>query len=302
MAYVAIGGAAVSIIGGIMGMGSAAAAERAAAQKAAALNAQLDSLERNRQAIINPYAATKDLSSMGKNAYANIGVATQAAEFQAEQNDLALASTLDTLRATGASAGGATALAQAALKSQQQVSASLESQEAANEKLRAEGEQKLNEFRISEAQKMQDAANAASQFKYSETEKREIAKMDRVQSQLTGAQNQQASANAAGQMAQANMFSGISSAVTSGIGAINAKNAAKAAGESDRRLKKNINLIGKSDSGLNIYSFEYINSKFGEGLFQGVMSDEVPSSAVIKGHDGYDRVNYSLLDVEFKQI
>ena len=230
MSYIAIGGAAISIVGGLMGSSSAAAAERAAAQKAAALNAQLDSLERNRQAIINPYAATKDLSSMGKNAYANIGVATQAAEFQAEQNDLALASTLDTLRATGASAGGATALAQAALKSQQQVSASLESQEAANEKLRAEGEQKLNEFRISEAQKMQDAANAASQFKYSETEKREIAKMDRVASQLTGAQNQQASANAAGQMAQASMFSGIGSAVTSGLGAMSAEGNANAAG------------------------------------------------------------------------
>lgn len=301
MAYVAIGGAAVSIVGGIMGMGAAASAERAAAQRAAALNAQLDSLEKNRQAIINPYAATKDLSSMGKNAYANIGVATQAAEFQAEQNDIALANTLDTLRATGSSAGGATALAQAALKSQQQVSASLESQEAANEKLRAEGEQKLNEFRISEAQKMQDAANAASQFRYSEKEKREIAKMDRVQSQLTGAQNQQASAAAAGQMAQANMFSGISSAVTSGLGAMSAANRATTAA-SDRRLKKNINFIGKSPSGLNIYSFEYIDTKFGKGIFQGVMSDEVPSEAIIKGNSGYDKVNYSLLDVEFKQI
>lgn len=301
MAYVAIGGAAVSIVGGIMGMGAAASAERAAAQRAAALNAQLDSLEKNRQAIINPYAATKDLSSMGKNAYANIGVATQAAEFQAEQNDIALANTLDTLRATGSSAGGATALAQAALKSQQQVSASLESQEAANEKLRAEGEQKLNEFRISEAQKMQDAANAASQFRYSEKEKREIAKMDRIQSQLTGAQNQQASAAAAGQMAQANMFSGISSAVTSGLGAMSAANRATTAA-SDRRLKKNINFIGKSPSGLNIYSFEYIDTKFGKGIFQGVMSDEVPSEAIIKGNSGYDKVNYSLLDVEFKQI
>jgi hypothetical protein len=301
MAYVAVGGAAVSIIGGIMGMGSAASAERAAAQRAAALNAQLDSLEKNRQAIINPYAATKDLSSMGKNAYANIGVATQAAEFQAEQSDLALASTLDTLRATGSSAGGATALAQAALKSKQQVSASLEAQEATNEKLRAEGEQKLNEFRISEAQKMQDAANLSSQFQYAEKEKREIAKMDRIQAQLTGAQNQQAAANAAGQMAQANMFAGIGSAVTAGLGAANAaSNATRAA--SDRRLKKNINLIGKSPSGLNIYSFEYIDPKFGEGLFQGVMSDEVPSKAVIKGNSGYDRVNYSLLDVEFKQI
>ena len=70
---------------------------------------------------------------------------------------------------------------------------------------------------------------------------------------------------------------------------------------SDRRLKKNINKIGESPSGLNIYSFEYIDNKYGEGLFQGVMSDEIPQEAVsIK--DGYDYVDYSMLDVEFKQI
>jgi len=71
---------------------------------------------------------------------------------------------------------------------------------------------------------------------------------------------------------------------------------------SDRRMKKNIKLIGKSNSGLNIYAFEYINKIFGEGRFQGVMSDEIPQEAVIKHQDGYDRVNYSKLDVEFKQI
>ena len=70
---------------------------------------------------------------------------------------------------------------------------------------------------------------------------------------------------------------------------------------SDRRLKKNINLIGCSPSGLNIYSFEYKDSKLGEGLFQGVMSDEISSEAVVNV-DGYDTVNYSMLDVEFKQI
>ena len=43
--------------------------------------------------------------------------ATKAAEIQIEESDIALANTLDTLRATGASAGGATALAQAALRS-----------------------------------------------------------------------------------------------------------------------------------------------------------------------------------------
>ena len=248
MSYIAIGGAAISIVGGLMGSSSAAAAERAAAAKAAALNAQLDSLEKNRQAIINPYAATKDLSGMAKdlsgnihNEYANLGVATQAAKMQAEEADLSLANTLDTLRSTGSSAGGATALAQAALQSKKQVSASIESQEAQNEKLKAQGAQEVNNLKMaeakriqgiqmSEAQKMQDAANATSQFQYGETEKREMAKMDRVQSQLTGAQNQQASANAAGQMAQASMFSGIGSAVTSGLGAMSAEGNANVAG------------------------------------------------------------------------
>jgi hypothetical protein len=73
------------------------------------------------------------------------------------------------------------------------------------------------------------------------------------------------------------------------------------AGKSDRRLKKNINKIGQSASGLNIYSFEYKNPLDGEGLFQGVMSDEVPQEAVINNGE-YDMVNYGMLDVEFKQI
>tara|TARA_R100001463_G_scaffold105574_4_gene160073 strand:- start:1477 stop:2421 length:945 start_codon:yes stop_codon:yes gene_type:complete len=71
---------------------------------------------------------------------------------------------------------------------------------------------------------------------------------------------------------------------------------------SDRRLKKNINKIGESPSGLNIYSFEYKDSKHGKGLFQGVMSDEIPLEAVVDSGDWYDLVNYSMLDVEFKQI
>ncbi len=71
---------------------------------------------------------------------------------------------------------------------------------------------------------------------------------------------------------------------------------------SDRRLKKNIEKIGKSSSGLNIYSFEYINKSYGEGTYQGVMSDEIPKDAVIKGANGFDRVDYSIIDVEFKKI
>ncbi len=71
---------------------------------------------------------------------------------------------------------------------------------------------------------------------------------------------------------------------------------------SDRKLKKNNKLIGESLSGLKIYSFEYINKKFGEGFYQGVMSDEIPKHAVVKYEDGYDRVDYSKIDVDFKRV
>ena len=61
----------------------------------------------------------------------------------------------DTLATTGASAGGATALAQAALASKKGVSASIEQQEVANEKLRAQGQQKMEMLQMSEAQRIQ---------------------------------------------------------------------------------------------------------------------------------------------------
>ena len=57
--------------------------------------------------------------------------------------DIALANTLDTLQSTGASAGGATALAQAARASKKDVAANIQQQEAQNEKLRAQGEESL---------------------------------------------------------------------------------------------------------------------------------------------------------------
>ena len=60
--------------------------------------------------------------------------------------------------------------------------------------------------------------------------------------------------------------------------------------------------MSKSPSGLPIYAFEYIDTKFGKGFYQGVMSDEVPHAAVIKHSDGYDMVDYSMIDVEFKKL
>jgi len=71
---------------------------------------------------------------------------------------------------------------------------------------------------------------------------------------------------------------------------------------SDRRLKKDIKLVSVSPSGLKIYNFKYKDTKFGVGEFQGVMSDEIPYNAVVSHEDGFDRVDYSKLDVEFKAL
>ena len=74
------------------------------------------------------------------NPYENLSVATQANQIKMEETDKALANTLDTLRAQGSSAGGATALAQAALKSKAGIAADIERQEVLNERLKAQGE------------------------------------------------------------------------------------------------------------------------------------------------------------------
>ena len=68
---------------------------------------------------------------------------------------------------------------------------------------------------------------------------------------------------------------------------------------SDRRLKKNIKYIKTSKKGYKIYSFEYINKP---GVYQGVMSDEVPKEFVSVDENGFDVVDYSKIDVDFLKI
>ena len=344
-ATVAIVGIAANVIGGMFGAGAAKKRERAAKRQRDAAQKRLNFLENNRQAIIDPTSGVsnlsglaQDLSSNLSNPYANLSVATQAAEIQIEQADISLANTLDTLRSTGAGAGGATALAQAALQSKKGVSASIEQQEANNEKLRAQGEQQLNQMRmqegarvqglqIAEGGRTQGLEVAGKQFMFNAQENREGAQLDRVSAQIAGAEARQAQASADRTGAITGAIGGISSivggaltsgaftgsgAASSGTGFVDAVNNNNAFSgydtspttfpPSDRRLKKNIKLIGYSPKGLKIYAFEYIDNKLGEGVFQGVMSDEIPNEAVVKNSDGFDRVNYSKLDVEFKLI
>lgn len=123
---------------------------------------------------------------------------------------------------------------------------------------------------------------------------------NRLAAMMGQRQAEAAQATAANERQRSMLLEGLSQAAT---GAGQAYVASQSGGEgSDRRLKKDIKLIGVSPSGLNIYSFRYKDIKFGKGLFQGVMSDEIPSNAVIKHADGYDRVDYSKIDVKFNKL
>tara|TARA_B100000530_G_scaffold277619_1_gene190732 strand:- start:1028 stop:1696 length:669 start_codon:yes stop_codon:yes gene_type:complete len=211
MAIGAVLGIAGSIAGGLIGGGAAKRAQRAAAKEARKLQAKLTQLENNRQAIVNPYVNVQNLSSMIQNPFDNLGVATKSAEIQMEQTDLALANTLDTIRATGASAGGATALAQAALKSKENIAASIEQQEVNNEKLRAQGEAQVAQMEMSEAQRVQQAKVSGDQFVFQTREQREMQQLDRVAGQLAAARAAAGQAAADRTSALTGMIGGIAS-------------------------------------------------------------------------------------------
>jgi len=215
----AIIGGVGSIASGIIGSNAAKKAAREAAKRKARLEAKLSHLEATRQDIINPYEGVQDLTSMISNPMAQLSVATKAADIEIEEADIALANTLDTMRATGASAGGATALANAALRSKRGVAASIEQQEKSNEDKRAAGEQRAQQQRISEQQRMQQADVAGKQFVFQQTENREVAQLNRVASQLGAAQQDVAQAKADQTSAITGMIGGITSAVSGAAGA-----------------------------------------------------------------------------------
>ena len=202
----AVIGLGASVLGGIFGASSAKKAAQAAAREKARLQNKLNNLEKNRQEVVNPYDDYTNLSGMITNPFANLGVATGAAEIKIEEADVSLANTLDTMRATGASAGGATALAQAALRSKKGVAASIEQQEKSNQDKAAAGEQQMQRAKMSEEQRMQQAGAMGKQFVFGATEQREVKEMDRTYGELMGAEQDRAQAKADQTGAMTGMF------------------------------------------------------------------------------------------------
>ena len=225
---------------------------------------------------------TSNLYANQQNAYEDLTVNTQAAEFQAQQNQATQANIMGNM-AGAAGGSGIAALAQTmanqGAQQAQAASASIAQQESANQAKAAQGQMALQQSELAGATASRQMEVDKGSFLFDQS------------SQRLGA------ANEARAQATEAIYSGVGQM---GEGAGQAMDAM--AMGSDRRLKKNIKFVGRSPSNLRIYVFEYKNEKFGKGVFQGVMSDEIPQRAVIKHSDGYDRVDYSKLDVEFKQI
>lgn len=205
-----------AIIGGGLKMAAGIFGNRAARREAAKrekearrLQGKLERLEMNRQEIINPYENVQDLSGMLSNPFANLSVATQATEMQAEQTDIALANTLDTIRATGSGAGSATALAQAALQSKKDIAANIEAQELSNEKQRASGEQTLIQQQMTEQKRLQQAEVSGKEFVFAETKERESEQLDRLTNQIAALRGAAASAKKDAQNATGTMMDGL---------------------------------------------------------------------------------------------
>ena len=273
-------------VGGIM-QGLIGRGKRKRAQAAA--QAEYDKMRQEYMNLdtSNLFAGAQNRYLNMENAYEDLTVNQQQAEFERNMFSQQQANVMANLRgAAGSSgiAGLAQAISNQALVQSQKAAGSIGLQESKNQLYRAREAGRIQELQrkddVRVEQTVMRGAQVARDLEYQKT------------GTLFGMSQQDlAAANQA--IAASNQ------ALYGGVGQIGGTLAMAAI--SDRRAKKNIKLMGNSPSGLNIYSFEYINPALGKGVYQGVMSDEIPSNAVVYSN-GYNMVNYSLLDVEFKRI
>tara|TARA_R110002012_G_scaffold90219_2_gene220736 strand:+ start:7792 stop:8514 length:723 start_codon:yes stop_codon:yes gene_type:complete len=179
-----------------------------------AAQGQIDKLLSERQDVVDKSGDIRAMKDMVSNPYANLGVATQAAEMQAAQTDQALANTLDAMKASGTSAGGATALAQAAAQAKQGISASIETQEAQNNKMRAEGQKQMQ----TQLMNIESSAISEEIAAFGRQDARDQAAIDRAYGESDFLRSRQMQIQDAGDAAMMAGISGATSAASSFAG------------------------------------------------------------------------------------
>lgn len=127
-------GGATQIAGSLVGGG----ARRREARRAAA------EFEAQKQAL-QDFQFTNEFAGL-ENVFEDATVNQQAAQFQAQQTDAALAQSMQAAIASGGAPGGAQAIAQAALQSKAGISADIARQEQANQARRLQQEARLQQM------------------------------------------------------------------------------------------------------------------------------------------------------------
>ena len=295
-----VGGVYKSIQAGKAAKKADRAAEKAAEEKAR-MRDMLSNVDTSNpfEGMQNQFAGLQNPYSGLENTMEDLTVNQQEADFQAQQFAQSQANIMDGLRGSAGSSGIA-ALAQSLAKqgslAAQKSSASIGKQEAANQAMAAKEASRL------QSQEAKGDFDVAQQIAKGQADVDvNVAKGEQASQQLEfkkqqalfqDASSTAANAQQAAMNAQQAKTDAIGDTIGSGFELLGSA-------FSDKRLKKNIKLIGKSPSGINIYMFEYIDRFFGEHTYKGVMSDEIPSNAIIN-NGGYDSVDYSKIDVEFK--
>ena len=234
----------------------------------------------------NPFANLQNQYAGLENTMEDLTVNQQQAEMENQQGAQQRANIMANMRGMAGGSGIAALAQQMAQSGQlqaQQTSANIGQQEAANQKAMAAEAGRLQTLEAQGASAVDIQKAQGEQWSREQERDKVSTLMGMSQADLSGARQTEAASKAAQWDAVGDM-------------------AGAAAGFSDRRLKRNIELIGKSPSGISIYTFEYIDERLGKGRFQGTMSDEVSADAVIKHDSGFDMIDYSKIDVEFKSI
>ena len=245
--------------------------------------------------MTNPFEGMQNQFAGMENTMEDLTVNQKEAEFASQQFAQSQSNIMSGLRGAAGGSGIAALAQQLAQQGQiaaQKSAAGIGQQEANNQMAMAREASNL------QTRERQGAADVAKQIAAGE-QTAQMQNMQKTKALLQDASSEYQHYQKQAAEANAMKNEAIGQAIPQAIPLI--PKIGQALGLSDRRFKKNIKLIGKSPNGINIYAFEYINKLFGEGVYQGVMSDEVPTNAVIN-NGNFDIVDYSKLDVEFKQI
>jgi hypothetical protein len=183
------------IIGGVAGIAGSLIGGGARRRESRAAQAEFDQQKKSFSdfSFTNTYAGLENTAE-------DLTVNTQAAEFQAMNTDQALAASLDTMAQTGGGAGSAQAIANAALRSQQGISANIARQESQNQAMRAQQAAQLQADEAAGADRLQTRG------------------FQKNQQMLNLAADRKAAADAAKQQATDQLIGGIGSVASGVIG------------------------------------------------------------------------------------